>query len=126
MVPTQSFFQSNIHIPEVHFSTDPILGYSFPHSSILYGPTSVFTWNVRHSEGDSWERILHNPRHKYLPDGIQHAARKITSARSKLPSIPINRRFAESVSALKVEGAMLNVLLYEKDGIPHQNVYINT
>jgi len=75
-----------------------------------------------------WEGILLNPRHNSLPDdGIQDAARKITFSGSRLPSIPINWRFAESVSALKAfEGAMLNVLLHKKYGIPYQNIHINT
>jgi len=74
-----------------------------------------------------WEGILHNPHHKYLPDGITYAARKIAFSGSKLPSIPINWRFAESVSALKAfEGAMLNVLLHKKYESPYQNISINT
>lgn len=74
-----------------------------------------------------WEGTLLNPRHTSLPDGIQDAARKIAFSGSKLPSIPVNWRFAESVSALKAfEGAMLSVLLHNKYGIPHQNIHINT
>jgi len=74
-----------------------------------------------------WEGTLLNPLHKSLPGGIQDAARKITFSGSKLPSIPINWRLAESVSALKAfEGAMLNVLLHNKYGIPYQNLHINT
>jgi hypothetical protein len=74
-----------------------------------------------------WESILRNPLHKSLPDGIEDAARNVSLVGSKFPFIPINWRFAESVSALKAfQGAMLNVLLHKKYGVPYQKVKIDT
>jgi len=81
----------------------------------------------RETETILWDGALRNPLHRSLPDGIQDAARRIKFSGSKLPFIPINWRFAESVSALKAfEGAMLNVLLHNKYGIPYQNIHIDT
>jgi hypothetical protein len=74
-----------------------------------------------------WEGVLRNPLHRNLPNGIEDAARAISFSGSNLPFIPINWRFAESVSALKgFQGAMLNVLLNKKYGIPYQKIHIDT
>lgn len=74
------------------------------------------------------EGILHNPLiAKSLPhEAIEYGA-KVKYVGSKLPSIPINWRFAESIASLKgLEATMLNVLLARKYGIEPQEVVINT
>ncbi|KXN81477.1 hypothetical protein AN958_04558 [Leucoagaricus sp. SymC.cos] len=74
-----------------------------------------------------WEGILHNPLHKFLPDGIEEAARHISFSGLRFPFIPVNWRYAESVSALKAfQGAMLNVLLKKKYGAAYQAIHIDT
>lgn len=72
--------------------------------------------------------ILRNPLiASTLPDGIAEAAAKIRFEGSSKPSIPINWRFAESISALKgLEAAMINVLLQRKYGVEAQEAVINT
>jgi crotonobetainyl-CoA:carnitine CoA-transferase CaiB-like acyl-CoA transferase len=74
------------------------------------------------------EGILGNPLiSKSLPsEAIEYGA-KIKYVGSNLPSIPINWRFAESISSLKgLEATMLNILLARKYGIEPQEVVINT
>ncbi|KAF5353210.1 hypothetical protein D9756_007851 [Leucocoprinus leucothites] len=81
----------------------------------------------KESEALLWEGILRNPLHRSLPDGIEDAARTISFSGSRLPYLPVNWRFAESVSALKAfQGAMLNVLLHKKYGLPYQRIHIDT
>lgn len=72
--------------------------------------------------------ILNNPLiSSTLPAGIAEAAAKVRFEGTPKPSIPINWRFAESISALKgLEAAMINVLLARKYGLPPQEVVINT
>ncbi|KAF9007381.1 CAIB/BAIF family enzyme [Cyathus striatus] len=72
--------------------------------------------------------IINNPLHaSSLPDGIREAAKMVEYVGSLLPSIPINLRFAESISAIQgFQSAMLNVLLKKKYGMPYQNILINT
>ena len=74
------------------------------------------------------EGILDNPMIKHdLPEGCLEAASKITFEGSDSPSLPINWRFAESISSLKaLEAAVLNVLLKKKYGIGPVEVKINT
>ncbi|XPS72553.1 hypothetical protein M3J09_004716 [Ascochyta lentis] len=62
-----------------------------------------------------------------LPAGIAEAAGKVRFEGTSKPSIPINWRFAESMSALKgLEAAMVNVLLQRKYGLEPQEAVINT
>ena len=63
--------------------------------------------------------ILNNSKiARTLPDGIEEAAKGISFEGTDKPSIPINWRFAESISALKgLEAAMVNVLLKRKYGL---------
>ena len=62
-----------------------------------------------------------------LPKGIAEAAAKVRFEGTDKPSIPINWRFAESISALKgLEAAMINVLLQRKYGVEAQEAVINT
>jgi hypothetical protein len=74
------------------------------------------------------EGILQNPLiFKSLPPEALKYGGKIRFVGSNLPSIPINWRFAESISSLKgLEATMLNVLLTKKYGVEPQEVIINT
>ncbi|SPQ20024.1 c497e181-ad63-42c7-a5f5-b004b152f1ed [Thermothielavioides terrestris] len=69
------------------------------------------------------EGILANPLiQKNLPAGASEAAEKVSFVGSNSPSLPVNWRFAESISALKgYEAAILNVLLKKKD---HAQLFI--
>ena len=72
--------------------------------------------------------ILNNPLiAPTLPQGITEAASKVRFEGTPRPSIPINWRFAESISALKgLEAALINVLLSRKYGVEAQEAVINT
>ena len=72
--------------------------------------------------------ILNNPLiASTLPKGIKLCANVVRFEGSDKPSIPINWRFAESISALKgFEAAVLNLLLKQKYGIEPQDAVINT
>ncbi|OJD32247.1 uncharacterized protein BKCO1_400002 [Diplodia corticola] len=74
------------------------------------------------------EGIISNPLiAKVLPPEAQELAHNVKFEGSRLPSVPINWRFAESVSALKaLEATMVNVLLKRKYNVQPQNVTINT
>jgi hypothetical protein len=74
------------------------------------------------------EGIIQNPLiSKVIPAEAQKYAAKVRYVGSGAPSIPINWRFAESISALKgLEATILNVLLARKYGIEPQEVVINT
>jgi hypothetical protein len=72
--------------------------------------------------------ILQNPLiSKSLPPESLKYGEKVKFVGSKAPSIPINWRFAESISSLKgLEATLLNVLLARKYGVEPQEVVINT
>lgn len=72
--------------------------------------------------------ILDNPLiAPALPQEISECAKKIRFEGNDKPSIPINWRFAESISSLKgLEAAMINVLLKRKYGLEAQEAVINT
>lgn len=72
--------------------------------------------------------ILNNPLiAPHLPKEIQECAETVQFVGNDKPSIPINWRFAESISALKgLEAAMINVLLKRKYGMEPQKAVINT
>lgn len=74
------------------------------------------------------EGILQNPLiAKSIPADAQKYAAKVRYVGSDAPSIPINWRFAESISSLKgLEATMLNILLAKKYGVDPQEVVINT
>lgn len=74
------------------------------------------------------EGLLSNPIvASTLPKEIEECARTIEFVGTDAPSIPINWRFAESISALKgLEAAMVNVLLKRKYGLEPQKAVINT
>lgn len=74
------------------------------------------------------EGILKNPLiAPTLPKEIEECAKKVRFVGTDKPSIPINWRFAESISSLKgLEAAMINVLLKRKYSIEPQEAVINT
>lgn len=60
-------------------------------------------------------------------DFIASAISKIKFQGSQFPSIPVNWRFAESISALKAfEGAFVNELVNKKYGLEPQEIVIDT
>jgi hypothetical protein len=62
-----------------------------------------------------------------LPKEIDECAKTVRFEGTDKPTIPINWRFAESISALKgLEAAMVNVLLKRKYGLEPQEAVINT
>lgn len=73
------------------------------------------------------KEILNNSRIPALPKEIKEAGKLVHFSGNELPSIPINWRFAESVSAMKAfEASMLNVLRARKYGAKMAEVEINT
>lgn len=71
--------------------------------------------------------LINNPLHSSAPADIKEAAKNIEFVGSKSPVIPINWRFAESISAIKgFQGSMLNVLIQRKYGVKYQRIVINT
>jgi hypothetical protein len=62
-----------------------------------------------------------------LPKEIEECAKTVRFEGTDVPTLPINWRFAESISALKgLEAAMVNVLLKRKYGMESQEAVINT
>ena len=74
------------------------------------------------------EGILENPLFKsYLPSDYEACAKPIRFEGSAFPTIPINWRFAESVSAIKAyEALVVNSLVKRKYGVEPAEVVINT
>ncbi|KAK3071672.1 hypothetical protein LTR53_008212 [Teratosphaeriaceae sp. CCFEE 6253] len=73
------------------------------------------------------DEILNNPLVPNLPPEISDAGNLVSFTGNDLPSIPINWRFAESVSALKAfEASMLNILRSRKYQVAMSEVAINT
>lgn len=74
------------------------------------------------------EGILQNPLFKeYLPSDYEACAKKIKFEGTSFPIIPINWRFAESVSAIKAyEATVVNSLVKRKYGVEPGEVVINT
>lgn len=72
--------------------------------------------------------ILSNPLiAPSLPSEIHQAAPLITFTGHLTPSLPVNWRLAEAISALKaLEATLVNLLLKRKYQTPYQNVTINT
>ncbi|KAK0469143.1 CoA-transferase family III domain-containing protein [Desarmillaria tabescens] len=68
--------------------------------------------------------ILNNPLHDF-PADIKEAAGLVKYVGSDEPCMPINWRLAESIASIKgLEGAMLNILLKRKYGIPYQKIVL--
>lgn len=79
------------------------------------------------AENIFYTEILYNPLVPTLPTEIQKAGRLVNFSGNAKPSIPINWRFSESVSALKAfEASMLNVLRAKKYSVHFSKVSINT
>lgn len=73
------------------------------------------------------EGILKNPLMSDLPSELTSLSKHIRFEGSDKPIIPINWRFAESISAIKAfEATMLNYLLTKKYGIEPVKININT
>jgi hypothetical protein len=74
------------------------------------------------------ESILENPLVKqHLVEGLEKYAAFISFAGSPKPVLPVNWRFAESVSSLKaLEGTYVNAILDKVYGVSPQKAVINT
>ncbi|MCJ1447201.1 MAG: hypothetical protein MMC23_007711 [Stictis urceolatum] len=72
--------------------------------------------------------ILRNPLiQKHLPPEAEECSKSVRFEGHGKPSVPINWRFAESISSLHgLEATLLNVLLLRKYGITPKEVRINT
>ncbi|KAI1423107.1 CoA-transferase family III domain-containing protein [Xylaria sp. FL1777] len=71
--------------------------------------------------------ILRNPLQKNLPSGLEALAKHVHFEGSSRPSVPINWRFSESISALKAfEATMLNLLVSRKYNVEPSDITINT
>lgn len=71
--------------------------------------------------------ILDNPLMQNLPSSLKELSQLVCFEGNALPSIPMNWRWAESISALKaLEATMLNYLLVCKYKISPVEVTINT
>ncbi|KAI1357860.1 CoA-transferase family III [Xylaria arbuscula] len=71
--------------------------------------------------------ILKNPLHEHLPSDLANLAKYMHFTGSSRPSVPINWRFAESISALKAfEATMLSLLVSRKYNVEPSDVTINT
>ncbi|KAK7746560.1 hypothetical protein SLS62_009357 [Diatrype stigma] len=71
--------------------------------------------------------IIHNPLMKDLPAELQSLSKCVRFEGSSKPSIPINWRFAESISAMKAfEATMLNHLITRKYQVEPSTITINT
>lgn len=73
------------------------------------------------------EGIINNPLMIDLPAELRSLSKYIRFEGSSKPSIPINWRFAESISAMKAfEATMLNHLITRKYKVDPSAVTINT
>ncbi|KAI1776977.1 CoA-transferase family III [Hypoxylon cercidicola] len=71
--------------------------------------------------------ILNNPLMKDLPPELHSLSKHVRFEGTSNPSIPVNWRFAESISALKAfEATMLNHLIIRKYKVEPADVTINT
>jgi crotonobetainyl-CoA:carnitine CoA-transferase CaiB-like acyl-CoA transferase len=89
----------------------------------------LLSYSIPKETQDVFENgILNNPLiAATLPKEIQQCAQPVRFEGNDKPSIPINWRFAESISALKgLEASMINVLLQRKYGVEPQEAIINT
>lgn len=90
---------------------------------------SLETYSIPHETQRIFNNgILQNPLiAPTLPREIAECAQTVRFKGSDKPSVPINWRFAESISALKgLEAAMINVLLKRKYGLEPQEAVIDT
>ncbi|TGJ83218.1 hypothetical protein E0Z10_g5546 [Xylaria hypoxylon] len=89
---------------------------------------SLTAYSVPHEAKRLFEDgILRNPLQKDLPSELEALANHVHFEGSSRPSIPINWRFAESISALKAfEATMLNLLVSRKYNVEPSDITINT
>ncbi|KAM4057777.1 coA-transferase family III domain-containing protein [Hirsutella rhossiliensis] len=81
----------------------------------------------REAEAVFRRQILRNPLMQDLPGELHELGRLVRFRGNALPGIPVNWRWAESISALKAfEATMLNHLLSCKYGVSPVEVTINT
>lgn len=81
----------------------------------------------REAEALLQEGILNNPLLSNLPAGLKEISQKVHFEGNERPSIPINWRFAESISSLKgLEAIFINLLLAKKYKVDPVDVIINT
>ena len=92
------------------------------------GSVGDANYSVPKEAADIFEKeILSNSRIPSLPAEVKEACKHVHFRGNERPSIPINWRFAESVSALKAfEASMLNVLRHKKYGAEYSDVTIDT
>ena len=93
------------------------------------GTNSVEEYSVpKEAEKVFKDGLLENPLvSKDLPAGFEKYAEKIKFEGSNFPSIPVNWRFAESISALKgLEALFVQALLDKKYRVPPQEIIIDT
>lgn len=90
--------------------------------------SSSVTYSVPGESGILFRQgILENPRMQFLPPELRDLSRLVHFEGNALPSIPVNWRWAESISALKaLEATMLNLLLQLKYKILPVEVTIHT
>lgn len=99
------------------------------HSNLsIGGGKASGTYSIPQEAQDIFvNEILYNGLLPKLPQEIKDAGKLVKFTGSDVPSIPINWRFAESVSALKAfEASMLNVLRQRKYGSELSEVTIDT
>ncbi|RAH78834.1 CoA-transferase family III [Aspergillus japonicus CBS 114.51] len=89
---------------------------------------SASTYSVPKESNQVFETgILNNPLFSHLPPELRKLAQYVQFVGSGQPSIPINWRFAESISALKAfEATMVNHLITRKYQVDPVGVTINT
>lgn len=92
------------------------------------GSITPAEYSIPREAGDVFHRgILENPLLPDLPSGLKDMSKLVRFEGSALPSIPINWRLAESISALKAfEATMVNCILQHKYGVEPVEVTINT
>lgn len=91
-------------------------------------PSSNTTYSVPEEARKLFETgILNNPLMSGIPVETKSLSKHVTFEGSTKPIIPINWRFAESISSLKAfEATMLNLLIMRKYRVPALDVAINT
>lgn len=91
--------------------------------------TSTESYSIpKEAERVLHEGILQNPLiSKYIHSDVKSDAHLVSFVGSSAPSLPINWRFAESISALKAyEALLVNALIKRKYGEQAPRMVINT
>jgi hypothetical protein len=103
--------------------------YRMSSNNAVNGNESDNTYSIPQNAQDVFQNgILKNSLiQPKLPQDFSECASKIEFVGTDKPSIPMNWRVAESMSALKgFEASMINLLLKRKYGVEPQKVVINT